>query len=152
NANKTADGSLPAGATGDGKNVDNAQTSEGSVSFAAAVGVGVATGNTTAGITGGTVTATGGAIDVTATSTHAVRTTADGSGRSASGGAVGVAVGVGVVDSQSNAYVGGTADLHASNVNVMGVMPASSFDTESTSGASAGGSESGFAGSLAINV
>ena len=138
----------------DGKSVDAAQTSDGSLPFAAAVAVGVVTGDTTASISGGTVTSTHD-IDLNASATHTVMTTADGSTTAddKSGSlAVGVGAAIGVVDADSVASVGGSAILNAGNVILTALMPASTYDTEATSGASGSGSGISVAGSLAINV
>lgn len=90
-------------------------------------------------------------IGVIASGKHTVATTADGSNKTDnSGTAVGVAVAIQVVDSNSAASIGGTASLTAAHVNVTGEMPTSTFDAKATAGAS--GSGISVAGALAINV
>ena len=136
----------------DGKSVEKAKTSDGDLPFAAAVSVGVVTGDTNAQVSGGTITSTGGNdIDVSASSTHDVSTTADGSHKTSNGGtAVGVAAAIQVVDSASLASIGGGADLTAAEIKVESEMPESTFESKATAGAS--GSGVGVAGALAINV
>ena len=145
---------------GNNKTVDKASTDDGSgttgggdIGLAAAVSVGVVVGDTKAQALGGTVTATS-TLAITSSAKHTVSTIADGSttddDKSASA-SVGVAVAIGVADADSVGEIGGTANLHAANVNVSGLMPASTFNTQSTSGASKASSVSA-AGSLAVNV
>ncbi|MDB5974591.1 MAG: hypothetical protein JWR07_1351, partial [Nevskia sp.] len=136
----------------DGKSVDQAKTSDGALLFAAGVAVGVLTGDATAQVSNASVAATGGTdIVVSASNKHTVATTADGSKKTGSGGtAVGVAVAIQVVDSDSTASIDSGASLTAANVNVSSVMPASAFDSKATAGAS--GSGISVAGAVAINV
>jgi hypothetical protein len=154
----------------DSKSVPSAQTSDSNgtaLPFAAAVAVGVVTGNTTAFISGGFVTATDssatGGINVAAHGQENLKTTGDGSNAAPSGGslAIGAGVAIGVSDTNIVASLGdpngspADLNLNAKNVNVQATADGPTadgtiFDTEATSGASDG--NVGVAGSLAINV
>ncbi len=72
----------------DGSTADRAKTDEGNMNLAAAVAVGVVTGDTSATITGGTVNATAGNLDVTASGKVTLTSTADGSNKTTASTAV----------------------------------------------------------------
>lgn len=134
----------------DGDNSDKANTGEGDISFAAAVAVGVVTGDTQASITSGDVHASAGDLDLIASGKVTVTTTGDGSNKTGGGTAVGAAVAINVVTPNVTALLGGTADVDGTNINIKAVVPDSKVDAIATSGA--GGTNLGVAGSLALNV
>jgi hypothetical protein len=122
------------------------------MSFAAAVAVAVVTGDTQASITGGSVTASAGDLDLIASGKVTGTTTADGSNKTGGDGtSVGAAAAVNVVTPNVTALLGGAASVDSTTgVNVKALVPASKVEASATSGA--GGSNLGVAGSLALNV
>jgi hypothetical protein len=166
NSNSNGTEQLPAAKTSDsgGSNGPN-------LPFAAAVAVGIVTGDTKAYISGGSVTATdpssANAINVTAHGQENLTTTGDGSktdDNKSGTGAVGVGVAIGYSNTNIIATLGdprGSAanvSLNAKNVKVKatadsptGDSKGTVFDTEATSGAS-DASVVNVAGALAINL
>ena len=134
----------------DTMSTDKAITGECDIGFAAAVAVGVVTGDTEASITGGSVKASAGDLDLTASGKITLTTTADGSNKTGgSSTSVGEAVAINVATMDVLAILG-TAEVDGTNVNVKALVPASKFEATATSGAS--GTNLGVAGSLALNV
>ena len=131
---------------------DKASTDEGDITFAAAVAVGVLTGDTTASITGGSVHASAGDLTLTASGKVTVTTTADGSSKTDGGDTgVGAAVAISVATPNVISLLGGIANVGGANVNVNAFVPDSKVEASATSG-SGGASSLGVAGSLALNV
>src|SRR5690606_6935677 len=129
---------------------NDASTSQGSVTFAAAVAVSDVGGRTAAYIdsAGGADAdadadpghaVTGGTLNVSATSSDAASAIADGhysDGSAGSSLAVGVGVAINNVDLFDEAWLGGSASLKAANVNVTAAMDADdTFTAQATSGA-----------------
>ncbi|MBI1398269.1 MAG: LEPR-XLL domain-containing protein, partial [Betaproteobacteria bacterium] len=141
---------------------ENATTGEGQstdVSFAGAVAITDVNGATTAKITStGLVTGTT-SIDVRATARHPDPTTADrlttvadGSGtvKDADTG-VGIAVAINVADEAARAFVSGNVRLQSAAIRIESAMSTTErWGAQATSGAS--GTDTGVAGSLAVNV
>ena len=141
---------------------NNASASDGaggasSISVAGAVAVNVDTGTTQAYINNGTIGGAGaGSVTVSTTPIDSVTSTADGefTGMSGQGTGVGVGVAINVADRNNYADITGTTSITAGSISVE-VMPpmvmgASGFSASATSGF--GSTNTGIAGSLAINV
>lgn len=150
---------------------NNASTSDGAVTLAAAIAVNTVMGETRTRITGGSLTSTGGAIAIASSASHDVQTVADGTttlGGDESGVGVAVAIGLaGVTDPngakalRSTAEVSGSVSLHAATVSIESQMPQGKFTTDAKSGLSgpsqdengdSTGADIGAAGALAIGV
>ncbi|MFC1895392.1 LEPR-XLL domain-containing protein, partial [Thermodesulfobacteriota bacterium] len=131
---------------------DQAQTSDGSVSFAGAVVVTDYRPVTEVYLdTDGTVISDND-ITLTATAIDTVTSTADASNTGSGGTGVGVAVAIGVVDSQALAWIGGSGSLTADNVLLNATLDAdNTYKVDATSGIG-DSSDTGVAGALAINV
>jgi hypothetical protein len=103
---------------------NDAATSDGDVSLAGAVAVGILDAETTAFVnSSGSVTITG-LLDVTARSVNEAQTTADGGTTTidgTNGTAVGIAVGIGVGLVENHAYVDGSG-ISAGSLNVRALM------------------------------
>ena len=146
-----------------GDEAPKAETSEGGVSVAAAVGINVASSETTASIgTGRSITSTGGALSVTSTAETDAAAKADGSQTDAGGTNVGIgaAVAVNAATATNTAIVSDNANVNAQGLTIQAGMAAEDVDkgnngkndfvAEAQSGAGAG--KVGVAGSLAINT
>ncbi len=134
---------------------NDASTSDGDLSLAAAISVTTLTGETSARVTGGTIVSSTGNLGITSSATHTVSTIADSTTTAGdSGTGVGIGVAIGVVDGDSTASIGGTASLNANTINVSGLIPTSTAVVEAKSGpkGDASGADVDVAGALAINV
>ncbi|MEW6479356.1 MAG: hypothetical protein AB1455_07880 [Pseudomonadota bacterium] len=133
-----------------------AETSEGGVSVAAAVGINIADGNTGASVANGVQIRAGGALTVSSAAEADASAKADGSQVDSSGQTdvgVGAAVAVNVATSSNTALVKSGADVHANGLSVMAKgqgTDKSDFTADAKSGA--GAANVGVAGSLAINT
>ncbi|MEO0465166.1 MAG: LEPR-XLL domain-containing protein, partial [Pseudomonadota bacterium] len=132
---------------------DQAQTSDGAVSFAGAVVVSDYRPQTQAIINTSGMLETDGALMLTAMSTDSVTAQANGSNTGSGSTGVGVAVVIGVVDTVNRASIMDQGSLTAANgITVRAEMDAdATFAVEAVSGAG-GGAQTGVAGSLAIHV
>ena len=154
--------STPGGAEDDnGANTDNqtqqalsdnnASTSDGDLTIAAAVAVSHTQGTTEAFVdsTASTAVTASTALNVSASSTDSVSAIADATGTGNPG--LAIAAAINHVDLAGSAWLGGTAlNLQTPTVNVTATMDAdNTFKAEATSGAGASGV--GVAGALAIN-
>ena len=108
----------------DGNDGDRAETSDDSVGFAGAFAYTDYRPLTEAYITTSGSVATTGDINLSATATDDVSTSADGSNTGAGAGGVGVAVAIGASKVQTLAYLGGSANLAASAINVSAALNA----------------------------
>jgi hypothetical protein len=151
--------SSPGGSTSNDTQTQNdltnydASTSDGKVDVAGAVAITDLTSHTQAFITASGPIASAGAVSLTSTSTDTAATTADGSPTGDTSGSttgVGVAVAIDVTTIQNTAYIGGTANLDPTAVELTATLTAT-FDTEATAGQGAP-SNVGVAGALALNV
>ncbi|OGB31539.1 MAG: hypothetical protein A3I16_04050, partial [Burkholderiales bacterium RIFCSPLOWO2_02_FULL_66_35] len=139
-----------------GDEAPKAETSEGGVSVAAAVGINVASSETRASIGAGrSITSTGGALSVTSKAETDAAAKADGSQTDAGGTNVGIgaAVAVNAATATNTAIVSDNANVNAQGLTVQAGMDADAkndFVAEAQSGAGAG--KVGVAGSLAINT
>ncbi len=150
---------------------NNASTSDGAMTLAAAIAVNTVTGETRARVNGGSLSAINGTIDIHSSAIHNVQTIADGtSATGANGTGVGVAVAIGlsgvtdpngVTGLSSLASVAGNVTLNASSVHILADTPSSMFETHAESGPSgpskdangnSTGSDVGVAGALAIGL
>ncbi len=133
----------------------DAETSEGSVDFAAAIAIGNLTGNTKAEINNATVKSTTGNVTHQAKAKHTVVTKADGSTTSnESESGIGVAVAIQNTNAEALARILGNSSIDGNNVFVDARHDNSSVTIDSLSGATGTSSSDdvGFAGSLAIGV
>ncbi len=133
----------------------DAETSEGSVDFAAAIAIGNLTGNTKADINNATVKSTGGNLTHQAKAKHTVITKADGSTTSnESDSGIGVAVAIQNTNAEALATILGSSSVDGNNVFVDARHDNSTVTIDSLSGATGTSSSDdvGFAGSLAIGV
>ncbi len=150
---------------------NNASTSDGDMTLAAAIAVNTVMGETRALVTGGSLTSTTGSIGINSNATHNIQTLADGTtatGQDGTGVGIAVAIGLaGVTDPtgatalRSTANVAGTVNVSANSVSINASQPNSNFLTEAVSGPSgpsqdqngnSTGSDVGVAGALAIGV
>jgi len=131
---------------------NNAETSEGAVSFAGSVVVTVYAPVTQAIIDTSGSLATAGDIQLTAAATETITTVADASNTGSGGTGVGVAVAIGVVSPETRAILDGLGSYTAQNVTLSATLAAdNTYKTEAKSGIG-DSSKTGVAGSLAINV
>ncbi len=128
----------------------NASTSAGPVGLVGALAINDLTRSTQAYIaTTGSITAVG-AVNVSSSAVTDSSADADGSATTGTVG-VGVAVGIDLVNSSNQAYLGGSTQFSAPSVSVQTLNPqADSFAAQATSGA--GGASVGVAGALALNL
>jgi len=132
-----------------------AETSEGGVSVAAAIGVNVGVATTVASVADSVHLTSGGALSVSSSAETDTQAKADGSQVDAGGTKVGVgaAVALNVGVGTNLAVIGDEAVVHAHGLTVSAVTPdgeSNDFGAEAISGA--GASEVGVAGALAVNV
>ena len=131
---------------------NNAETSDGDVTLAAAIALSTLNGETQTQVMGGTVESSSGDVHLLSNATHAVNTVADATTTSGSEGTgVGVGVALSFISTENLASVGGNASLDGVNVNVNATTPASLNHAEAKSGASGDEGDTGVAGALAIN-
>ena len=150
---------------------NNASTSDGAMTLAAAIAVNTVTGETRARVNGGTLVAPNGAIDIHSSASHNLQSIADGTSATGDDGTgVGVAAAIGlygvtdpnsVTGLSSLASMAGNVTLNALSVSILADNPSSAFETHAKSGASgpskdengnSTGSDVGVAGALAIGV
>jgi mucin-19 len=160
-ADKKADETGTKG-TGEAKETPKAETSEGGVSVAAAVGVNIATSTARAFIPDNGRVSSGGLLTLSSSNKTDATAKADGSAVSAedANGAASVNVGVGVainvVNAVNEAYVGSGSTIDAQWLTIEAKRTEVSGETagkigaEAISGASGG--KIGIAGSLALNI
>ncbi len=133
-----------------------AKTSKGPIGVAGALAVNDVKGNTQAYVATGTLTSSGGPINIASTSANTSTTNADGSPTSSgTSSGVGVAVAVNIVNVDNKAYVDGTTVLTSPAVTVQAAMPsASSSNTFNAIAKSGAGNPTnvGLAGAVAVNV
>lgn len=132
-----------------------AESSEGGVSVAAAVGVNVAKATTQAEVSTGRTVRSGGQARVTSTHDMDASSSADGSqvdnGKTNVG--VGAAVALNLATSRNTAVVADDADLQSAGLVVKAVTTAGETQTTSATAKSGAGAENvGVAGALAVNV
>lgn len=132
-----------------------AESSEGGVSVAAAVGVNVAKATTQAEVAAGRTVRSGGQARVSSTHDMDAASSADGSqvdnGKTNVG--VGAAVALNLATSRNTAVVADDADVQSAGLAVQAVTAAGETQTTSATAKSGAGAENvGVAGSLAVNV
>jgi len=131
---------------------DQAQTSDGSVSFAGAVVVTDYRPLTEVYLDTSGIVISAGNITLSSMVTDTVTSTADATNTSSGGTGVGVAVAIGIVDSQTLAWIGGSGSLTADAVLLNANLDAdNTYKVEATSGIG-DSSKTGVAGALAIQV
>ncbi len=131
---------------------NDAETAEGSVSFAATVTVSDYRPETGAALDGSSVTS-GGAFLIKAMSTDSVTATSDATNTGSGSTGVGVAVAVGIVSARTSAAIMGSSTIDAAGGTTLAAeMDAdSTFSITATSGVG-DSNKTGIAGSLAIHV
>ena len=137
----------------DGNTGDQAATSEGGVGFAGAVVVSDYRPETVARISTSGILTTDGTVSVSAGSTDKVSTLADGSNTGTGATGVGVAVAVSIIapDVVAEILDGGRIRAGDGTVVTAGMAAGETFETSAVSG-SGNASQTGFAGSLAIQT
>jgi hypothetical protein len=138
----------------DGMGGDSAQTAEGSLTFAGAVGVLIYVPTTQAYIdSSGAVTTTGGSLDVGASATDKVALTADGTNTGSSGTGVGVGAALNYTNATTKSHLDGSGARTATGgIKVSSTLASgNSYSVEAKSGVGDSSSVS-FAGALAINI
>ena len=148
--------SLDNGGSGDGESSDtpNAETDDGGVSVAAAVGVNIAHSISRASLGAGvSITSTGGSFALTSNADMDAGAGADGSAVTNAGGdaAIGVGVAINYARMINTAVIPATATIDAIGVTVSATMHSQhEFYARTSSGA--GGGDVGIAGSVSINI
>jgi hypothetical protein len=153
--------STPGGATDDGDagttsktqeglQENDAETSEGSVDFAAALAVSVLDNETVAYVASSGAVSADGALQISAQSTDSSSATADGSATAEDGDNFGIAVAINVSTVTAEAYVGGSGAVTAASLALdAGIAAGATFTAQATSGASGG--DTSVAGAVALN-